>query len=132
MLKTSDWIEVGGLRFLVVDVGTHVLAISRTGTVQLFTESQCTPLPDCTGWDWLAVVMKDGGYYVLANGSQVGPVEMRTSYYYSVTPNQATGYWWDEDGKHENPDLSIVKQVNNIANKFQHITTPENNRAKAR
>lgn len=113
MLKAADWIEVAGIRFLVVRVDDEnaVLSVSKEGNIELFKLSQVEHLPDCTGWSWEKFEMRQGKYYQLANGDVVGPVEVKMSYQHTITPTQSYGYWWHPDGTSENPQLNIVREV---------------------
>ena len=80
-----------------------------------YAESDFTALPDCTGWDWQPLELKEGGYYELQDGTLVGPISKRKADgcwdAMPVGVSVGTGYWFNKDGSNVTPQWSIVREV---------------------
>jgi hypothetical protein len=138
MLKTADWIEINGRKLKVVQGGNkEVFAETKDGFLEVHPPENCNPLPECTSWEDVLTTsepksfiinvtvnpvsnppptdgelrIQHGKYYELANGEIVGPVQTLVHFNHTVTANQKSGYWWHPDGTSNNPELSIVKEV---------------------
>lgn len=115
-IKVGSWVEYTNsqtVRLFVYLVGKRcVHCVNLDGQRYVLHLDFVTHLPDCTGWDWQPLVIREGGYYELANGEIVGPIG-RDGNHWQFTHDKikGEGRWWHEGGRNTTPEWSIVKEV---------------------
>jgi len=126
-IKVGDWVEHQGMRRLVFDVHKGgVDVVSKDGDVSYNNIDSIKPLPDCTGWDWQPLELKEGGYYELQDGTLVGPMsKQKDDGCWDAMPvgvSVGTGYWFNQDGSNVTPQWSIVREVPKPPPKYRPFT----------
>ena len=114
--EPGKWYEHGGQRMICLgpsSISQCAVFARRDYMLLHYSDTLVTPLPDCTGWDWQPLVLHEGRYYELKDGTIVGPLTKNEcgQWQAKLIDDPSISYWFDEKGCSPTASWSIVREV---------------------